>query len=138
MPVDPVMRHRVMASIRSRDTKPELTLRRALWALGVRGWRCHINLTGTPDVAFPRWRVAAFVDGVWWHGHPKYIPRGKRGPYWDAKVEGNRRRDQFVNHALRERDWTVVRLWDLEVIADPHKAALQVINALKSRGWKPY
>src|SRR5438094_1849557 len=92
--VDPRVRHRVMASIRKRDTRPELALRSALWGAGVRGWRCHVAaLPGNPDLAFPRWRVAIFCDGVWWHGHPDYLPRGRRGAYWDAKIAGNVARD---------------------------------------------
>src|SRR5687767_6028947 len=73
-------RSRVMARIRSRNTGPELALRRALHAAGVRGWRCHAkHLPGKPDLAFTRWRVAVFVDGCFWHGHPDFFTPGKSG-----------------------------------------------------------
>jgi len=135
--IDPELRRRVMASIRKTDTKPELALRSALWASGVRGWRCHTKLLGTPDVVFRRWKVAVFCDGVWWHGHPAYLPKGRRGPYWDAKIAGNVARDNRVTRELREQGWTVVRVWDVEVLSTPARATKRIITALRGRGWKP-
>jgi DNA mismatch endonuclease (patch repair protein) len=82
-------RSRVMARIRARDTKPELLLRRALFASGVRGWRLHVrDLPGKPDLAFRRWKVAIFVDGCFWHGHPDFFTPGKSGAYWDDPDPG--------------------------------------------------
>lgn len=132
----PEVRRRVMASIHKKDTVPELALRSALWRAGARGWRCHAKMCGSPDIAFLRWRVAVFVDGVWWHGHPDYLPRGRRGPYWDAKIAGNVARDEQVNQELKAQGWAVVRIWDLDVLADPAAAARRVVEALEARGWK--
>src|SRR3989442_9422396 len=132
--LDPETRHRVMASIRKRDTGPEKKLRSTLWAMGIRGWRCYGSLPGTPDIVFPRWKVAIFVDGVWWHGHPAYLPRGRRGPYWDQKIAKNKARDRVVNGILQQAGWTVVRIWDLEIIADPSGAVATVLAVLRSRG----
>lgn len=133
--LSPEVRHRVMASIRKKDTAPELALRSAVWRAGARGWRCHAKMRGSPDLAFPRWRVAVFVDGVWWHGHPDYLPRGRRGAYWDAKIAGNVARDERVNLELQSVGWLVVRIWDLDVLADPAGAAHRVLEALTTRGW---
>lgn len=109
-------RSRVMSRIRSRDTKPELALRRALHARGVRGWRCHAkHLPGKPDLAFTRWRVAVFVDGRFWHGHPDFFTQGKSGAYWDAKIARTKERDEQANEALTAAGWAVVRLWDFEI-----------------------
>jgi DNA mismatch endonuclease (patch repair protein) len=124
-----------MASIRKRDTVPELTLRRALWGAGIRGWRCHVRITGTPDLVFARWKLAVFVDGVWWHGHPDYLPRGRRGPYWDAKIAKNQTRDTDVNRILEASGWTVLRMWDLDVLADPGSAVEIVCSTLRECGW---
>ncbi len=131
--MDPELRHRIMASIRKRDTVPERTLRSALWAAGVRGWRCYARLPGTPDIVFPRWKLAIFVDGVWWHGHPDYLPKGRRGPYWDQKIARNIARDNRVNKCLHKMGWRIVRLWDLDVISNPSKAARTVLRALQKR-----
>lgn len=120
-----------MASIRKTNTRPELALRRALRSAGLIGYRCHLrSVPGSPDVVFTRWRLAVFVDGVWWHGHPDWLPRGRRGPYWDAKIAGNVQRDGRVNAELAGRGWTVMRLWDRDVLRDPPGAAALVGQAL--------
>lgn len=134
--IDPRVRRRVMASIRKTDTRPELALRTALWHAGVRGWRCHVSMLGRPDLVFSRWRVAVFCDGVWWHGHPDYLPRGRRGPYWDGKIAGNIERDARVNRELAETGWAVVRVWDVDVLRDPKGAVEKVLRTLERRGWQ--
>jgi DNA mismatch endonuclease (patch repair protein) len=136
--MDPELRRRIMASIRKTDTRPELMLRQALWKAGLRGWRCHLKkLPGTPDLAFPRWRVAVHVDGVWWHGHPDYFHPGRRGPYWDKKIAGNQARDRAVDLTLKEMGWKSVRVWDMEVLNKVDVALRRVTTALRSRGWAP-
>jgi DNA mismatch endonuclease, patch repair protein len=124
-------RSRVMARIRSRDTSPELALRRALHAAGVRGWRCHAKqLPGKPDVAFTRWKVAVFVDGCFWHGHPGFFTPGKSGPYWDAKIARTKERDAQANAALAALGWTVLRLWDFEIEQDIARSVVRVQELL--------
>jgi len=133
--MDPAMRRRVMSSIPKRDTRPELVLRRTLVAHGILGYRCHMrSLPGTPDLAFTRWRVAVFVDGVWWHGHPDHLPRGRRGPYWDQKIAKNMERDGRTNADLADFGWTVVRMWDLDILRKPEDAVDRVIAALSRAG----
>jgi DNA mismatch endonuclease (patch repair protein) len=128
------VRSRVMAQVKGADTGPELLLRRTLWAMGVRGWRCHrTDLPGKPDLAFGKALLAVFVDGGFWHGHPsKYWP-GRSGPYWDAKIARNRERDRRTNRALQRLGWRVLRLWDFEVDKDPEEAAVRVVTALRGR-----
>jgi DNA mismatch endonuclease (patch repair protein) len=123
-----------MSRVRGRDTGPELLLRRALFALGVRGWRCHrANLPGKPDIAFGRSRLAVFVDGAFWHGHPSRYWQGRSGPYWDAKIARNQARDRRVDAELQAQGWSVLRLWDFEVEADPAAAAQRVRDLLDNR-----
>jgi DNA mismatch endonuclease (patch repair protein) len=120
-----------MARIRSKDTKPELALRRELFRRGVRGWRCHPkHIPGKPDVAFTRWRIAVFVDGCFWHGHPDFFTPGKSGDYWDAKIARTQERDRAANETLSGAGWTVLRFWDFEVERDVASCANQVIDAL--------
>jgi DNA mismatch endonuclease (patch repair protein) len=73
---------------------------------------------GKPDLAFPRWRVAVFVDGRFWHGHPDYFTAGKSGAYWDAKIARTQQRDRQANEALVAEGWSVLRFWDFEVEQD--------------------
>src|SRR3954452_22206090 len=118
---DPLTRERrraLMARVRTRDTAPELALRRALWAAGLRGWRCHPRqVPGRPDLAWIGRRLAVFVDGAFWHGHPDHY-WGQSGAFWDQKIARNRARDEQVNRTLDEAGWTVVRMWDFEVRND--------------------
>ena len=109
-------RSRVMARIRSRDTKPELALRRR----STRGRYSGLALpqpsaAGKPDIAFTRWKVAVFVDGRFWHGHPDYFTFGKSGAYWDAKIARTQERDRLANEALDGGRLDVLRFWDFEV-----------------------
>ena len=124
-----------MSSIPKRDTRPELALRHTLVARGIHGYRCHMrSLPGTPDLAFTRWRVAVFVDGVWWHGHPNHLPLGKRGPYWDQKIAKNIERDHRTNADLANVGWIVVRMWDLDILRRPDDAVDEVVAALSRAG----
>jgi DNA mismatch endonuclease (patch repair protein) len=132
--VDPATRSRNMAAIRARDTGPELALRRALVALGVRGYRLHRrDVPGRPDLAWPGRRVAVFVDGAFWHGHPSAYKRGKSGDFWDRKIGANIEHDRRIDIALRSAGWTVLRLWDFEIEADVTACAEQV-RAMVGRG----
>ncbi len=126
------VRSSVMSRVKGKDTGPELALRRALWSAGVRGYRCNRRtLPGSPDLAFGRKRVAVFVDGAFWHGHPdKYWP-GRSGPYWDAKIARNQARDVRVNAELEAMGWRVVRMWDFEVEDDSNQAAHRVMATLE-------
>lgn len=120
-----------MAKVRDRDTGPEVLLRRSMHSLGLRGWRCHRpDLPGRPDIAFGRARLAVFVDGAFWHGHPsKYWP-GRTSDYWDAKIARNQARDGRADAALAARGWAVLRIWDFEVEREPEVAARRVLRAL--------
>ncbi len=129
--LDPAARSRLMARVRVRDTAPELLLRRALWAAGVRGYRLHVKtLPGKPDIAFIGRKLAVFVDGAFWHGHPDYY-HGQSGPFWDTKIATNRERDARVNAQLASLGWEVVRVWDFEVEKDAAACASRVAAELE-------
>jgi DNA mismatch endonuclease (patch repair protein) len=122
-----------MARVRTKNTAPEVALRKALWAAGVRGWRCHPRrVTGRPDLAFVGRRVAVFVDGAFWHGHPDYY-KNQSGPFWDKKIARNRARDARVDEELRSAGWAVLRLWDFEVERGLADCVARVCDALAAR-----
>jgi len=128
-------RSRVMSRIRSKNTKPELALRRELFRQGVRGWRCHRkDVPGKPDIAFGKWRVAIFVDGCFWHGHPDFFTPGKSGDYWDKKIARTQERDRLANEALGDAGWRVIRIWDFEVEDALDECTARVIEALAEAG----
>lgn len=109
----------------SKDTPVELAFRRVLHQKGLR-FRVHRRplqgLTRTADVVFGPARVAAYVDGCFWHGCPEHFWRPKSNPeYWLPKIEGNRRRDADTDHRLAAAGWISFRVWeheDLEAAAD--------------------
>jgi DNA mismatch endonuclease (patch repair protein) len=108
-----------MAAVKGKNTGPEVVLRKALYAAGLRGWRCHYRrVAGTPDIAWPRRKVAVFVDGAFWHGHPSRHRPGRSGSYWDEKIARNVERDRAVDAELEGLGWVVVRVWDFEVKRD--------------------
>ena len=116
-----------MARVKGRDTGPEIMLRRALFAAGVRGWRCNRKtLPGKPDLAFGRARLAVFVDGGFWHGHPAKYWQGRSGAYWDEKIRRNQERDRRVTAELEAIGWTVLRFWDFEIEKDTAEAVRKV------------
>jgi DNA mismatch endonuclease (patch repair protein) len=126
----PETRSALMSRVRSRDTAPELALRRALWASGIRGWRLHPRrVPGKPDFAWIGRRVAVFVDGAFWHGHPDHY-WGQSGPFWDEKIARNRARDERVNAELATAGWRVVRIWDFEVERDLGSCVARIAKVL--------
>lgn len=125
-------RRALMGRVKTQDTAPELALRRALWAAGIRGWRIHPRqVAGRPDLAWPSRRLAVFVDGAFWHGHPKHY-WGQSGEFWDAKIERNRRRDDEVTDRLLADGWTVLRFWDFEVEREVARCVASIHAALDS------
>lgn len=129
-------RSRNMAAIRAKNTKPELALRAALRKAGATGYRLHRkDLPGRPDLAFIRWRVAVFVDGVFWHGHPDHwSPEKAASDYWREKIERNMRRDRATDERLSNMGWTVIRVWDIEVRDEIDRCTERVLAALRSAG----
>jgi DNA mismatch endonuclease (patch repair protein) len=115
---------------RVRNTAPEIALRRVLHRQGFR-FRLHRKVTRrcTPDFVLPRFRVAVFVDGCYWHGCPVHGPKTFRGPnatLWEEKIEANRSRDRRSTRAAEDSGWVVVRVWECEVRRDPDSAAGRV------------
>lgn len=101
-----------MAAVRARDTVPELALRKALWAAGMRGFRVHMKVPGHPDIAFTRRRVAVFVDGCYWHGCPEHYSSPRTHvDFWAKKLRENVARDRASDIALLADGWVPVHLW---------------------------
>ncbi len=110
-------RSAIMQAVKSTgNASTELRLMRIFRTRKITGWRRHYRLFGTPDFAFPTARVAVFVDGCFWHGHPcRNIRPAANRQYWDSKIAANCRRDSAVNAALRAKGWSVVRIRECEL-----------------------
>lgn len=126
-----------MSRIRSKDTKPELLLRKALWAKGIR-YRTHTKeLPGRPDIVIRKYRLAVFVDGEFWHGHQwektKWRIKSNRS-FWVAKIERNIERDKENNEALIALGYTVFRFWGEDVRKNLHQCINQIQLYLETAG----
>ena len=111
----PEKRSAVMRAVKSTNTKPEVALRKALFALGYR-YRLNVKgLPGKPDIVLPKYRTVIFVHGCFWHGHR--CKRGARVPksnteYWIEKIARNKLRDRKNRAALEQLGWRVITLWE--------------------------
>ncbi len=123
-----------MQSNRSRDTKPELALRSAVHARGLRYRVSAKPLAGlrrTADLVFPRAKVAVFLDGCFWHGCPEHhTVASANAKFWVDKVEGNRARDRDTDGRLIDAGWVIVRVWEHE---DPVDAARRIEEIVSAR-----
>jgi len=113
----PEKRSEVMRAVKGRDTTPELRVRRAAHALGLRFRLNRNDLPGKPDIVFPGRRLALFVHGCFWHGHD--CPRGARMPatnadYWKAKIARNTARDARTATELANLGWRTAVIWECE------------------------
>lgn len=120
-------RRKMMSRIRGRDTQPELSLRRAVWALGFR-YRLHHRIGRTrPDMVFIGSRLVVFVDGCFWHGCPIHSTTPKNNQdFWVRKLRRNRERDAETTKVLKTEGWRVLRFWEHEVEASPEDCALLI------------
>lgn len=113
---DKEKRSAVMAKIRSKDTKPEMTVRRYLYHMGYRYRKNVKGLPGTPDLVLKKYGVAIFVHGCFWHGHEadNHIPKSNTD-FWKNKIERNKLRDERNKEALRQKGWTVITVWECQL-----------------------
>ena len=123
---NPEVTHKIMSSIKSKDTKPELLLRKALWHKNMRYRVNYTGLPGKPDIVFTKSKVAVFCDGDFWHGH-NWVIRGmdsfeeELGGYsefWKNKILRNIQRDKEVSQKLNAMGWKVIRIWESDIKKD--------------------
>ena len=114
----PEQRHHCMSSIRSKNTKPEMVVRRYLFS---RGFRFRVNvkrLPGTPDIVLRKYRTVIFVNGCFWHGHEGckyYVVPKSNTQFWQDKIRRNQERDHEVLHRLAEMGWHTIVIWECEL-----------------------
>jgi DNA mismatch endonuclease (patch repair protein) len=124
-----------MQSNKGRDTQPELALRSAAHALGLR-YRVSVRplreLRRTADLVFTKARVAVFLDGCFWHGCPDHhTVAATNASFWAKKVESTRSRDRETDRRLADAGWTSIRVWEHE---DPVEAAQRIQAVVRGRG----
>jgi DNA mismatch endonuclease (patch repair protein) len=134
-PLSPEERSQRMSLVRSKDTKPEIRVRKLVSALGYR-YRLHVrDLPGCPDLVFKGRRKIIFVHGCFWHQHS--CARGNRMPksridFWESKLRGNRSRDAAIIRKLRSSGWSVLVTWECQTTEKKRKAlTLRLLRFLR-------
>ncbi len=127
---------RSMKGNKSRDTKPEIALRKGLWSAGLRGYRKNVRkLPGTPDVVFGRAKLAIFVHGCFWHGHEcgrARVPTQNRA-FWAEKIRLNQERHAAHESALLSKGYAVLTFWECELRREQEALINRVAGILRER-----
>jgi DNA mismatch endonuclease (patch repair protein) len=130
--VDQAKRSLIMAAVHSKNTKPELVVRKLVFGMGYR-YRLHsAKLPGKPDLVFPGRHKVIFVHGCFWHRHKgcRYATSPKtRVDFWEAKFDANVARDQRTNRELKELGWSVLTVWQCQ-LKEPEKLARKLDDFL--------
>lgn len=126
----PQQRHRCMSHIRSRGTKPEMTVRKWLWTHGYR-YRLNVkSVPGKPDIVIRKYRTAIFVNGCFWHGHEGcrlFVLPKTNTAFWQAKIDRNRERDRRNEEMLRANGWQVITLWACNLTKNRLESTMQKV-----------
>ena len=126
----PQQRHRCMSHIRSKATKPEMLVRKWLWAHGYR-YRLNVkSVPGKPDIVMRKYRTAVFVNGCFWHGHEGcklFVMPKTNTEFWQNKIEYNRQRDKRNCDILIQNGWQVIVLWQCKLAKDKLENIMQSV-----------
>lgn len=132
----PEQRKRNMQAVKSKGSKIEIALGKALWKLGLRYRKNDKTIFGTPDFSFKKYKVAVFCDSEFWHGknwHRKKHEHKSNVKFWHQKIERSIERDKDVNKTLIESGWTVIRFWGKDIIENPGKCARKVFEVIHQK-----
>lgn len=110
-------RSKIMAAIRSKNTRPEIIVRKYLFSRGFRYRLNHPRLPGHPDIVLRKYRTCIFVNGCFWHGHdcPEFRPPKSRIDYWMNKIKSNQERDKKEQQELAKMGWHCITIWECEL-----------------------
>ena len=123
-----------MSMIKGKNTKPELSLRKLLSSKKIRGYKLNYKLPGKPDIVFGKYKLVIFIDGCFWHRCPKcFIKPATRAGYWTRKIEGNVKRDELINKELKNKNWSVLRLWEHQIKKDGFKVIEKLLSYTEAK-----
>ena len=125
------VRSRVMSKIKSKNTTPEIRLRKYLWHHGGKGYRKNYKkLIGSPDIVYVSKKIAIFIDGCFWHGCTKcrYLKPKSNVEFWKSKIQKNIQRDEKVTSKLEKMEWTVIRIWEHEIDLDLDRVGDKILE----------
>lgn len=120
-----------MAAIRSKNTKPELLVRKWLWKRGFRYRLCSPRLPGHPDLVLRKYRTCVFINGCFWHGHENCrffrLPKTNR-QFWEEKIQRNRMRDKAEQQQLASMGWHCITVWECQLKPKVREATLSSLE----------
>jgi len=126
-------RSEIMSKIHGKNTKVELVFYDAVRKRGIKGFKRHYDIIGTPDLAFPKIKVAVFIDGDFWHGKDFLKWKNKLSPFWFNKINNNIKRDRLVKKKLTAKGWRILRFWDVEITRNVKKCVDQLEKILHDK-----
>ena len=134
--LSPEQRHRTMAAIRGKDTKPEMIVRKGLWSMGFRYRLNSSRLPGHPDLVLKKYRTCIFVNGCFWHGHEGCckIPKTNQ-EFWVAKIRRNQERDIETQKRLAEMGWHCITIWECELKPSKREQTLKSLAFTLNKIW---
>lgn len=120
-----------MSKVRNKDSKIEISLRKALWREGFRYRKNSTKYFGKPDIVLPKYKTVIFVDSCFWHGCKRHgtMP-ATRKEFWDKKIARNKERDKEVNRHYRKEGWHVIRVWEHRINKNFYNTTIKLINTL--------
>ncbi len=130
----PSQRSKNMRAVKSKGTKPEVMLSKALWHLGYRYRKNNKTVFGKPDLTFKKYKLAVFVDSEFFHGKDWHIRKKdikSNQEFWYKKIERNIERDKEVNEFLSRNGWIILRFWDKEIIKNLDVCVDKIIKQLQ-------
>jgi DNA mismatch endonuclease Vsr len=122
-------RHKNMQAVKSKDSKIEILLAKAMWAKGLRYRKNDRTVFGKPDFTFKKYKVAVFCDSEFWHGKNWEIKKQEHKTneqFWHQKIESNIQRDKKVNEVLLKSGWSVIRFWGKDIEKDLVNCAIKI------------
>lgn len=119
-----------MSMIRSKNTKPELVLFKAMKKAGIK-FKKHYKITGKPDAVLLKEKIAIFIDGTFWHGKNFKNNKDKLPIYWQDKISNNIKRDRKNRKLLRNKGWLIIKFWDDDVIKKTEIVMNKIIKNIK-------
>ena len=121
-------RSEIMSKVRNKDSKIEISLRKALWREGFRYRKNSTKYFGKPDIVLPKYKTVIFVDSCFWHGCKKHgtMPTTRKS-FWEKKIARNKERDKVVNRHYKKKGWKILRVWEHEIYKDLLKIIKKII-----------
>ncbi|MFA6081213.1 MAG: very short patch repair endonuclease [Patescibacteria group bacterium] len=124
-------RRKCMQNIKSKETSPEIKVRKLLWGNGYKGYRKYSNLPGKPDIVFTKKKIVIFVNGCFWHkcNLCYKIPKSNL-EYWKNKINNNLKRDKLNETKLKSLGWHVIKIWEHETKKDTETLENKLIKMI--------